>query len=672
MDIILSSMASLSTSDGGPTLIALPADIFYIILVYLDTARSVAHLAATCKGLHQLISQSGWRIFVTSRFSGYDPSEVLSTDEWKERARSLTLQSRDWDRRALVVTALKPEMTRRARIMNRIRPAQSIPSSIIVDAHHLRRGNDSKDLVFWGAGEDVFGLHQYTRGPKANQPHTTDWLRSKGSSHGHHSGRDDVTCVSILKDSKYNYDHGYGSGDDVQVLVGRASGQLYLLSMDAKRFGIPLLKFRGLRESSPYDEAAIHQTEIQSLDVDYKRGTLAAATKQSVLVYPLGNDQQTVHDESNQDNLTVEKSPFVWANTALALGRKGRRSGSFEFIRSIKFVNDDTLAVALNKCRHPLQYLNFTPTGIETSLGTKIDSHDHSVGSYTLRTVRAILPVDTSSLAYGGGKAMLSSWDDGTIRLQDLRTPSPVDKIFQDNFDISTPINALLSHGLERFVAGSAYSPVLKIFDYRWPRGYYHTESLPCGNDNPYPAPRAPTNIVEPTYPSNSRSACDYVAGQRCRWHTLSRHDFYRPNFNMWLPISAGDNSPVYSLASPSVDSPSIFAGLSGNMVEITAKSFTRPVHTKAVRPTFWPDSNPEHVSYKLEGDNTPFIDTGSGFELEDVSQAQRVPPMYRQMFRDAAQTDHGHPKQEERAAWRKRHRLDEWLQRLPAELGDE
>lgn len=513
MDIITSSMASLSTSDERASLITLPADIFYIILAYLDTARSIAHLAATCKGLYQLVSQSGWRIFVSSRFSGFKLSEALSTDEWRERARSLTLQARDWDRRALVVTALKPEMTRRGRITSRIRPSQSIPSSVIVDAHHLRKGNDSKDIIFWGAGEDIFGLHRYTHGSKANKPHTEDWLRIGGSSRGYQSGKDDVTSVTIIKDSKYNYDQGHGFRDDPQVLVGRASGQLHLLSMDAKRFGIALLRFRGLRKSD--DGPTIRLTEIQSLDVNYKRGTLAAATKQSILAYPLRPDQQSVHNRVNQDSSGTEEPPFIWANTALALNDNRQKSAPFEFIRSIKFVDDDTLAVTLNKCHHPLQYLKFTPTGIETSFAAKTSSNDHSADSHRLRTVRAVLPVDTSSLARGGGNTVLSSWDDGTIRLQDLRTPSPVDKVFQDNFDISTPINALLSHGLERFVAGSAYSPVLKIFDYRWPKGYYHTESLPCGNDRPYPAPRAPTNVPEPTCPFD-RSVCDHLAGQRC------------------------------------------------------------------------------------------------------------------------------------------------------------
>ncbi|OTB11171.1 hypothetical protein K445DRAFT_322353 [Daldinia sp. EC12] len=642
-------MESLSISDEVPSLTTLPADIFYIVLTYLDTAKSVANLAASCKGLHHLVTESGWRIFVTSRFSTFKLSEVSSTEEWRERAFSLTSQSRDWDRRAFAVSAPKPVVKHRGRGFNHFSPSQSIPSNIIVDAHHQGKGNDAQDVVFWGAGEDIFGLLRHTRGPKASND---EWLSSRGATAGYRSGKDDVTCVSILKDNKYNYGHG----DEPQVLVGRASGHLHLLSMGASNFGNTLLNFRTSRKpASESDNEAIRQTEIQSLDVNYKQGTLAAATKHSILTYSLGHDSQAVYTENGEHDLKTVATSHVWADDVLVL-KDDPQSGAFEFIRSTKFVNGDTLAVGLNKGSNPLQYLKYTPTGVDISHATKA-SNPHDAGNdYKLRTVRAILPVDTNSVGRSGGNVVLSSWDDGTIRLQDLRTRSSADQIFQDNFDLSTPINALLSRGLERFVAGSAYSPVLKVFDYRWPKGYYHTEALPCGNDEPYPAPRPPTIVTEPSY-SDDRATCDYMTGKRCRWHELSRHDYYRPNFNMWLPASASDTSPIYTLTSPSDDSPTIFAGLSGMLVEVTPKSSTRPT----TRPNFGPAKD---LAYVRQVDSVAFIETGSGFVVDDVSQSQRVPPMYRQFFRDLTERDRGHP---ERAIWRKRHRLDEWLQRCAA-----
>ncbi|KAI1141825.1 hypothetical protein F5Y05DRAFT_373904 [Hypoxylon sp. FL0543] len=632
-------MESLSISDNAPSLATLPADIVYIVIAYLDTAKSVASLAATCKGLYHLVSERGWRIFATSRFKTFTLSEVSSADEWRECARSLTSQSRDWDRHALVVDNLKPPTKHRGRNSNRFRFGQSIPSNIIVDAHHQRRGNDAQDLVFWGAGEDIFAVLRHTRGSKAP---TDEWLCSTGTSTGYSSGRDDVTCLSILKDSQYSY----GQGEDPQVLVGRASGHLHLLSMGAGDFGKILLNFRS---SDKLGNETSRQAEFQSLDVNYKKGVLAAATKQSIFTYPLGKEQQNVQNGVAKDGAEAEEPPYVWANEASTLKDEGSGPGSFEFVRTLKFVNEDTLAVGLNKGFNALQYLKYRPTGIEVSYAPRLSGVDHTANGHTLRTVRAILPVDTSSVVGGSGNAVLTTWDDGKIRLQDLRTPSPVDKVFQDNFELSTPINALLSRGLERFVGGSAFSPVLKVFDYRWPKSYYHTEALPCGNDEPYPNPRPPTLVAEPSYPDD-RATCDYMTGRRCRWHALSRHDFYRPNFNMWLPsVSSDQRSPVYSLASPSADSPTVFAGLSGNLVEITPKSSEWPANRHVEGP-----------AYTRVTTSASFIDTGSGFVVENVAHSQRVPVMHRQVFRDFKEIDRGRPGMEE---WRKRHRLDEWLQ---------
>ncbi|KAI1777320.1 hypothetical protein F4818DRAFT_409940 [Hypoxylon cercidicola] len=429
--------------------------------------------------------------------------------------------------------------------------------------------------------------------------------------------------------------------------------------MGSGDFGKKLLTFRGINTGSDTpDGNTILPTQIQSLDVNYQRGLLATATKQSVLFYHLNGAEQNSLHVANKDDTNVTRAPpnhvdEVWANEAIPLKEESQGSMSFEFIRSIKFVNERTLAMGLNKCGNPLQYLEYTETGFKKAAAAKMNGSDQAADGYKFRTVRAILPLNTSSLASGGGNAILSSWDDGTVRLQDLRTPSHIDQTFQDNFELTTPINSLLSRGLERFVAGSAYSPVLKVFDYRWPKGYYHTESLPCGNDQPYPTPRPPTIVTEPYFPDN-RSTCDHVAGRSCRWHALSRHDFYRPNITIWLPASlTGNGSPVYSLASPSDDSPLLFAGLSGSLAEIHSGPW----------PASRPKVNAQNIRYRQILGKLAFIETGSGFPVDDVAQAQRVPPMHRQVFDHERKTAGRGPPSDGRVRWQKRHRFDELLQ---------
>ncbi|KAI0888200.1 uncharacterized protein GGS22DRAFT_155316 [Annulohypoxylon maeteangense] len=413
--------------------------------------------------------------------------------------------------------------------------------------------------------------------------------------------------------------------------------------MGAEDFGNVLLSFKDL---NPLHKALV-KTEIQSIDVNYKQGLLTAATKHCILNYSLDKDRQTIHNALNQDRGFTN---YVYVDDDFSLKANQKDVGTFDFIRSVKYVNGNTLAVGLNRGPRPLQYLEYTPTGIVISHTTKTKIQNIRHDS-RLKTVRAILPVDTSSLTSGGGNAVLTSWDDGTVRLQDLRTPSPTDMIFQDNFEVTTPINALLSRGLERFIAGSAHSSMLKVFDYRWPKSYYHTDGFPCGPGFPHPMPRPPSIVEEPSFP-NDRATCDYVAGLPCRWHALSRHDFYRPNFNMWLPtFKTRTSSPVYSLASPSDDSPTILAGLSGILVEITPKSSPWPSTRSATCST-------KDSMYKRRGERIALIETGSGFRVNDEADVQRVPIVHQQNFGVVRQLyDY-----EDEKTWRNRHRLDEWL----------
>ncbi|GAW20276.1 hypothetical protein ANO14919_097770 [Xylariales sp. No.14919] len=592
----------------------LPTDILLIILGYLDTARSVAHLAATCKGLHRLISAGGWRIFVKSCFDSLTLPTSGSDEDWADLARAMTAQSRDWDRRAFVFHSLSAPEARRPNA-RRNQAAQSIPGNIIVDARLQRRGRFDEEFVVWGSGEDIVArIRRKDRITVASET----WHLCKGSDAGFIAGKGDTTSISIVKP----YPHE--ESEDLGVVVGRANGDLRLLSIDESTFGRTLMHFR------PSPDFSVHQHEIQAIDVNSDSRIIAASTRENVWLYPIQNHDQTPE--------SVPESPHIDPIAAISLKDSAK---SFDFIRSVKMFNKETIAVALNRSFDPIRVLNITQTGLEMSAPPRIPDQHPYMGS-SPRTVRALLPVDVRSIAGGGGSVLLSSWDDGTIRLQDLRTPSPVDRVYQDNFEVATPINALISHGLERFVAGSAYSHMLKVFDFRWPRGYYHTDSLPCSRNSPYPTPRPPTLVDEPEY-HDDRSRCNHVLGRLCRWHSLSRHDFYRPNCNIYLPFRNYASSPIYSLAKPSDVSPTFYAGLSGLLVEFTLKS---GVHSASI-----PSTN---SLYARQRGKVAILETGDGSAILDISKCQRVPEIRRQSFSDTENSS---------STARKQHRLDEALQ---------
>ncbi|KAH8160438.1 hypothetical protein CIB48_g7799 [Xylaria polymorpha] len=595
----------------------LPTDILLIILGYLDTARSVAHLAAVSRGLHQLISAEGWRIFVKSCFSSLTLPTNNSDEDWAVLARLLTAQSRDWDRRAFVFHSLSPPETRRPHA-RRSHVAQSIPGNIIVDAHLQREGRFDEELVVWGSGEDVVAR---IRRSDRTRVVSESWHWHKGSESSFVSGKDDTTAISIVKSDSLWGQEGKG------VVVGRANGDLRLLSIGESSPSRTLMHFR------PSASSSVVQHEIRAVDIHSDSGVMTAGTRESIWLY-------SVQDRDRTRSNDVAESRYIDPVAAVSL-KDSQKSSSFDFIRSMKMLNKETIAVALNRSFDPIRILNVIPTGLESSTPPGI-LNKHPYIDSSPRTVRALLPVDVRSVASGGGNVFLSSWDDGTIRLQDLRSPSPVDRIYQDNFEVVTPINALISHGLERFVAGSAYSPMLKVFDFRWARGYYHTDSLPCTSASPYPTPRPPTIVNEPEY-HDDRLLCNHILGRLCRWHALSRHNFYRPNCNIYLPFRNYASSPIYSLAKPLDISPTIYAGLSGLLVEFKLKSGIDGAQV--------PNASPLYTRHR---GIVAILETGDGSEISDISKCQRVPEIRRQSF---SNTEHDN-------IWaRRQHRLEEALQ---------
>jgi hypothetical protein len=120
-------------------------------------------------------------------------------------------------------------------------------------------------------------------------------------------------------------------------------------------------------------------------------------------------------------------------------------------------------------------------------------------------------------------------------------------------------------------VAGANAGLQFKVFDFRWPKPYYHTSALPCSRHAPFPAPTyAP---VAPGPPPHTWSrTCRPETGIRCRWHTLAATDQYRPNCTIHgqLPVLNAVVSPTYSLAKAADFAESFYAGLAGGVQEFT------------------------------------------------------------------------------------------------------
>ncbi|KAI1881015.1 hypothetical protein JX265_001255 [Neoarthrinium moseri] len=594
----------------------LPLDILLIIFSHLDTARTVASLGATCKTLHKVVKSNGWRVFVRSHFPSLQLPASIADKDWRAWGRDLTWQSRAWDRRAFTLATLVPPVKQQQQQpqnarghSNRFR-AQTVPCHIVVDAKVKTEGRRRTEIVAWGAGEDVT-VRSRQIGRSASR--AEQWTSIEGSSLGFTSGKDDVTSIYILDSSARA-----GAG----LVVGRASGDLRLHSLDPDSIGQATATLRPQVTAEP----GLEQREIQSCDFDSSQNTLAVNTKDSTLLYRLGQQQD---GDRTSDGV---QGPDIDPSEALSL-RAMPGSKPFKFLRSVKFMGNGDLALGVASSLEPLRYLTPTPSGLELVSAAKMQPSDRCIESYLnngqeLETVRDILPVSAGSMAGGRGSVVLSSYDDGTVRLQDLRTSSAIDTIYQDHFEVMTPVGPLAAYGTERFIAGSARSAILKIFDFRWTKGYCYTDALPCGAAPLLPTPKPPT-VVSPPYYSGVAGRCDHMSGRLCQRHALSRTDFYRPNCSIYLPLVSQLASPVYSLAKVSDSSPTVYAGLAGELVEMNLRDSGESRREPAAKPKR--QAKQARAGYSYHESLANMLETGDGIALADVSKSQRVPEIRKQ-----------------------------------------
>jgi hypothetical protein len=617
------NMGSLRLADISK-LETLSHGVLMIVFSFLTTAQSVARLASTCKKLEGAVRADGWRIFVCSRFDSLTLPLRTDEDGWMDLARTLTWQSRAWDRRAFSLASLVPPV--KQQLVNvpgrngrggrggrqrgrggrgRRGGVQTFPPHVVVDASSkLSEGRVEEETVAWGAGEDVVIRWRELRHSSLNRE---EWGTFEGAVAGFQSGTDDVTAISILS----------GATANPALLIGRASGHLQLSSINPNYFGHSIAWFQPLPKEMG---KSLEQKEIQQFDTSVSQNTITVVTKDNLFFYPLIDTQPS----SNQDELVV-------APTESFDVRNMQNSQEFGVLREAKFMGNGDLALGMSSSPAPLRYLTRTPSGTIITNAAKMQPSRRCTESYVYtdgrpQALRSILPVNKVSAAGGSGTVILSSYDDGTIRLQDLRSSSAIDTTYQDHFEVTTPVGPLISYGTERFVVGSARTAILQIFDFRWPKNYYYTAALSCGKSPLGPIPKPLTWMSPPQYPEIAR--CSYLTGQSCRLHILARTNFYRPNCNIYLPNVHRAESPVYSLAKSSDISPVIYAGLAGELVKVSLRDQEQDKRESFLMQQM---GKKNRHGYDYRECLTSIVETSDGIALSDSSKSQRVPAIYKQ-----------------------------------------
>lgn len=591
----------------------LPDDLLYLVFSHFDAARDLHALTLTSKRLKSVVHADGegWRIFIRSRFPSVSlRSEPSSTYPWHQLANSLTWQSRAWDRRSLNFQALLPIPPSHNPDWRR-RRNQVAPFHPVLDARfELVEG---EEFVVWGAGENLIARRRRSK-PGSSVPDTTVWHRIDGKEQGYAAGPDDITALSIVED----IDSGTGA---LGLVVGRDNGHLHLLNASNDDFGRKLVDF------SPQHGAGTEmrwtQGTINCVDVLQSQGLVAAGSKSGVFLYRMPETAATTVAPSFHLDLTddVDVSPSVGG---------------------LKWMGKDTLALGLTGCNSPLRYATLTPTGLKELTAVKSPKlwSEFSL-SFSKRRLgcSSLAPVDASSILGGGASnLLLSAWRDGTVCLQDLRTPSAFDTAYCDNIDPWCEFEALLPFGTSHFVGGGAHGATVKVFDFRWPRQYYHTSGLPCSPEKPFPNPNQ-AFLTTPRHSEPIRARCDHIASIGCRWHELSRDLYYRPNgkffFSKSLPRAPRSDASVgvWSLARASTLSPNFYIGISDGVVEANLGMLTDTGGSTVleVDPTFgFAPVNSKNVGAGTMslGLDASLMEFGDGLLEVENDRNVRMPPM--------------------------------------------
>ncbi|KAK5652778.1 hypothetical protein OQA88_9634 [Cercophora sp. LCS_1] len=621
----------------------LPDDVLLLVIADVDSARSVRALALQNRRFASLIRSEGWRVFVRSRFTSISipaPSKPQNPS-WQQLADSLTWQSRCWDKRSIRFVSLRDEAELRPQPLGR----QTLFHPVI-DAHV--NPDTREEVVVWGAGEDIVARYRERKDSPFEVSKVT-WARSSGKTNNLTAGHDDVTAISIIDDTGI-------TNQGRAIIAGRYNGRISLLSAEPDRFGERLVDFRttqppvtGLETGETPDA---YTDPINSIDV-LRDGTgplIAASTKFSVHIYPLPGDG--VVEALPSATYDLKERSF---SSSLSTLRQNE-----QLCHATWMGQSSLMALAVKGGEEPLRYLAITPSGCaqreaakNKRVQEKFDLKSFKICPHSLQ------PVQPMASSKGGTPLLLSAWRDGTCRLQDLRTPSAFDMVYQDDVDTAGSMEVLLTYGTERFVGGGMDGATLKIFDFRWTRSYHHTLGLPCKTIKPYPAPSQP--FSRPPMIDGWGGACNHVANAPCSWHGLSQHSYYRPNGTFLFAHAVSDvmakhrvqsdrrrtgnprnqhqrrqailwdnQNAIWSLARASDTSPNFYIGVSGGIIEANLQTSNIPKGGRLGRdPNFgFLDGETGGAGYLSEAIWPAYMETGDGRFAGRNQRSFRLPPI--------------------------------------------
>jgi hypothetical protein len=397
------------TTNDNKTLTTLPPELLSQIVSHVETARALSNLSKTCKRIHTFVQQDGFRVFSRTRFPYFQPPTIYSSSFWRDAAHALTTHSRNWDRKAFLAWSIHHPSEnghddRRQRAY--LRAGQTMGFVPVIDSYETWYGGDwssRKEVVAWGAGAGLV-MRVKHMGSKAKDMRLATKIRNRGDFNVHEhtiswdkflkkgavEGRDDITSVNIRPQQNLK--------DPEQVIVGRASGSLSLVSL-------PRLRHEGQAKVLVSYETAGRPVRSATTTPGSHRLLVACLSDSIVALYPLDSARTHV---SNAGETSV-----------IPTGHSGRTWSS-------RFLRDDRLAVGLGPAKIPIRIYDIgrgelMPKSVcslalsDADADARLDMLE--VDSASATSIYSLAEIPLSSLAGGAeGDIFLSGGYDGFTR----------------------------------------------------------------------------------------------------------------------------------------------------------------------------------------------------------------------------------------------------------------
>ncbi|KAJ6784745.1 hypothetical protein PWT90_04655 [Aphanocladium album] len=510
----------------------LHAELLIYMLSQLDTLRDAQNFASTSRRCQQFMGVYGWEKFLKLKFPSIRVPDIPEhLFGWQKRAEKLAMIDQAWERRSFDIYSYgeHPLAPWGGKYFRR-GGSGSITHATPIDARLIP--NTMDEIVACGAGEDLMVRRSAIHGRTP-----TLWAQHLGEDSGFYSGKGDITALSVV--------HRW-SGPE--IITGRANGEFHLHRfVDNRVQSMTQLSLSwGLK---PDEKSILSQTASQF--------TLDKTHVSSMHWQPTHNLLATAQ------NATLQ----LWVPPAVEEPAEIHRVGSFSItsskgsgsppssIRAVKFLDDVNIACGVEGTESPLRGGRITPYGLRMQSAPR-DPHDLHFGANSVNAVESVGKT---------GNLVLSAWNDGTLRLTDFRTAKPYESIYRNGNNPRYVSGSLITHGLERFVAGSSVSPDLHFFDYRNPsKAYFYIDAMPCSGNTPYPGYNLYDSV---TSELPGRTKCRPSAGISCRWHRESRRSKWRPDATMRVYNLVFER--VTALARSCDLSDAFYTGMQGGLLEV-------------------------------------------------------------------------------------------------------